>query len=328
MDTTIDVKSVLGRLGFDEAADYGLPEDLNDLSASSLRGFVDRGRPRRFAESTALIHVAGPSVDGHSAPLRSIGDFMVCLQRAVDSIGASIEGFRSRAGAIPAALAKRTELSLVASPLPGSVVLEVAPAKSRLEDLCPEGEGFSDAEEAAKAKPLVDSAFEELSDLMSDVAAGESGQEGFVDRLAKLGPRVASNVQDLCNTVDKGAIDVDFDWRFPSGARKRVSIDHAFAKTVSNVIEDVDIKTEAVEIAGTLVTVTTSDKDRLRIREDEDGGSGDEVVLSIGGIPTEQLCGLQTGDKVLLDAEQQVYSRAGGRERHKLVGIGIRRLPD
>lgn len=327
MGTTINADAMLKELGFDESASYDLPEDLNELSVSSLRGFIDRTYLQHSAESTALIHVTGPAVSGHSAPLRIIGDFMIHLQSTLDSIGASIEGFKSLGGTIPSALAKRTELSLVASPLPGSVVLEVAPSKPRLEDLYPHGKALFDVEETIGAKPLADSAFEELSSLMSDLSTDEPDQDKFIDHLAELGPRVASNVRALCDTVGKDAIDVDFEWRTPSGSRDKVSVSHTFAKFVSNVIKSTEMDTEDVEIEGVLVTITTSNKDHLRIREDSDGSSIDEVTLPIGDIPSEQLFGLRTGDRVRVGAERQIFNRVGGGKRVKLVGVYIEKLP-
>ena len=327
MGPTINADAMLKELGFDESASYDLPEDLNELSVSSLRGFIDQTYLQHSAESTALIHVTGPAVSGHSAPLRSIGDFMIHLQAAFDSIGASIEGFKSLGGAIPAVLAKRTELSLVASPLPGSVVLEVAPTKPRLEDLYPHGEALFDVEKTIGAKPLADSAFEELSSLISDLATDTPDQEKFVDHLAELGPRVASNVRALCDAVDKGSIDFDFEWKSPLGDRKKVGVNHTFAKFVSTVIRNTEIDTESIGIEGVLVTVTTSVKDHLRIREDSDEGSVSEVTLHIGDIPPEQLYGLQTGDRVRVDAERQIFNRVGGGKREKLVGISIEKMP-
>lgn len=327
MGIPINANALLKELGFDESASYELPEDLNQLSVSSLRSFIDQTYLQHSADSTALIHVTGPAVSGHSAPLRSIGDFMIHLQAAFDSIGASIEGFKSLGGAIPSALAKRTELSLIASPLPGSVVLEVAPTKPRLEDLYPHGEALFDVEKVIGAKPLADSTFEELSSLMSDLATDTPDQEKFIDHLAELGPRVASNMRALCDAVDKGAIDIDFEWRSPSGDRKKVGVNHTFAKFVSTVIKNTEIDTESVEIEGVLVTITTSAKDHLRIREDSDEGIASEVTLLIGDIPPEQLYGLQTGDRVRVDAERQIFNRVGGGKRKKLVGISIEKLP-
>ena len=327
MGMAIDSRGLLESLGFDENEKYDLPEDLNELSTSSLRGFINQTFLSHSAvQATALIHVTGPSVVGHSAPLRTVGSFMVHLQAAFDSVGASIAGFKSLRGSIPSSLAKRTELALVASPLPGSVLLEVAPTKPRLEDLYPEGETLFDLEETIGAKPLADSAFEELASLMSELAVGEPDQDKFVEHLSDLGPRVASSVQRLCDAVDKDGIDVDFEWRPPSGVRKRVCVTHAYAKFVSMVIKNACVDTEPVEVVGTLVTVTTSDKDRLRVREDAIDGGAKEVTFHIGDIPPEQLRGLQPGDRVQLDGECQVYNCAGGRKREKLVGIGIRKL--
>lgn len=324
MDTTISAYVMLKGLGFDENTNYELPDNLNELSVSSLRSFIDQTYLRHSEESTALIHVTGPAVNGHSAPLRSIGDFLSHLQSTFESVGASIEGFKASGGAIPARIASRTELSLVASPLPGSIVLEVAPSMPRLEDFRPNDEpALFDIEKEIDAKPLADCAFQELSNLLSHLECENPNQDKFIERLADLGPRVASNVQALCETVDKNQIDVDFQWKEPSSEQKIIKVTHAFAKYAASVIQDAKINVKQVHIEGALVTITTSEKDHLRIRENIDDQSTKDTVLPIGDIPPEQLYGLQPGDRVAVDAEKQVFTRAGGRTKEKLVGVGI-----
>lgn len=327
MATTISSDALLESLGFNENESYVLPEDLNELSVSSLRAFIDQSYLQHSRESSALIHITGPSVIGHSAPLRSVGDFMTQLQSTFEAVGASIEGFRALSGSIPSKIAKRTELALVASPLPGSVVLEVAPSIPRVEDFRPEGEqALFDVETTIDAKTLADCAFEEFSSLLSDLSCETPDQDAFVKHLAELGPRVASNVQSLCETVDRSQIDVDFEWREPSRERKTISVSHSFAKFAASVIQDAQVNVEQVHIEGVLLTVTTSEKDHLRIKEDLGGGLSKDTVLPIGDIPPEQLYGLQPGDKVAVDAERQLFTRAGGRSQQKLVGVGINRI--
>ena len=161
---------------------------------------------------------------------------------------------------------------------------------------------------------------------MSDLSCETPDQDAFVKHLAELGPRVASNVQSLCETVDRSQIDVDFEWREPSRERKTISVSHSFAKFAASVIQDAQVNVEQVHIEGVLLTVTTSEKDHLRIKEDLGGGLSKDTVLPIGDIPPEQLYGLQPGDKVAVDAERQLFTRAGGRSQQKLVGVGINRI--
>lgn len=327
MGTTISSDALLKSLGFSENESYALPEDLNDLSVSSLRAFIDQSYLQHSSESSALIHITGPSVIGHSAPLRSVGDFMTQLQSTFEAVGASIEGFKALSGTIPTKIANRTELALVASPLPGSVVLEVAPSMPRIEDFRPGGEpALFDVETTIGAKTLADCAFEEFSNLLSDLTCDTPDQDAFVEHLAELGPRVASNIQSLCETVDRSQIDVEFEWKEPSEERKTCSISHSFAKFAASVIQDAQVNVEQVYIEGVLLTVTTSEKDHLRIREDVGDGLSNETVLPIGDIPPEQLYGLQPGDKVAVDAERQLFTRAGGRTRKKLIGVGIHKI--
>ena len=327
MGTTISPDALLESLGFSENENYDLPEDLNDLSVSSLRAFISQSYLQHSSESSALIHITGPSVVGHSAPLRSVGDFMTQLQSTFEAVGASIEGFKALSGSIPSKIAKRTELALVASPLPGSVILEVAPSMPRIEDFRPNGEpALFDVGTTIDAKTLADCAFEELSSLLSDLSCETPDQDVFVEHLAELGPRVASNVQSLCETVDKSQIDVDFAWREPSKENKTICVSHSFAKFAASVIKDAQVNVEQIHIEGVLLTVTTSEKDHLRIKEEGSSGLSRDTVLPIGDIPPEQLYGLQRGDRVAVDAERQLFTRAGGRSHQKLVGVGISKI--
>ena len=327
MGTTISPDALLESLGFSENENYDLPEDLNDLSVSSLRAFISQSYLQHSSESSALIHITGPSVVGHSAPLRSVGDFMTQLQSTFEAVGASIEGFKALSGSIPSKIAKRTELALVASPLPGSVILEVAPSMPRIEDFRPNGEpALFDVGTPIDAKSLADCAFEELSSLLSDLSCETPDQDVFVEHLAELGPRVASNVQSLCETVDKSQIDVDFAWREPSKENKTICVSHSFAKFAASVIKDAQVNVEQIHIEGVLLTVTTSEKDHLRIKEEGSSGLSRDTVLPIGDIPPEQLYGLQPGDRVAVDAERQLFTRAGGRSHQKLVGVGISKI--
>lgn len=326
MDLPTDVRALLTSSGFFEDADYNLPDDLNELSSSSVRDFINQTFLKHNAESSAFVHVTGPSVVGHSAPLRGIGEFMMTLQSAFDSIGASLEGFKALSGQIPVSVTNKTELALVASPFPGSVILEIAPSMSRLEDLYPKGEALFDVEKEIGAKPLADSAFVELSKLLGSLSDEQVEQDKFVEHLEDLGPRVASSVQNFCDVLDRNEIDVDFGWEEPSGERGEIRVSHSFAKYVSSVIKEADIHIEPVHIEGILVTVTTSEKDRLRIREDSGEGGLKETTLLIGDIPFEQIRGLQTGDRVEVDAERQITMRAGHRSREKLVGVRIQKV--
>lgn len=326
MDTTPSLNELLNDLGFDPSQTYQLPDDPNELSASSLKGFIEQSVLCHSAESSALIHITGPSVCGHSAPVRGLGEFMIALQTTFDSIGASIEGFRSATGSIPSSVSARTELSLTASPLPGSVVLEIAPSIPRLEDLYPDGDALFDIEEAIGAKPLADSAFEELSELLEKLDIDSPDQNDFVDYLSELGPRVASSLKGFCDSISKASINIEFEWEEPSKPKKAVNINHSFARYISEVIDNASITSDEVRIEGILLTVTTSDKDHLRIRQQVGDVETKEVTLPIGDISQDELRDLHAGDRVVVYAEQQISTRAGGRTVTKLKGLSIKRI--
>lgn len=117
----------------------------------------------------------------------------------------------------------------------------------------------------------------------------EDGQ--FVEHLTGLGPRVATAMKTFCETVDKGELDIQFEWEESGRRPKAVSISHDNACRAVTVIAKAAIENEEITIGGVLLTVTQSSKDKLRILEDDGKG----VVVSIGDIPPVSMRSLHTG---------------------------------
>lgn len=320
-------EELLDFIGYDPevANKCSLPSDLQELSMSSLKAFMDEHALQHSSESSALIHITGPSVVGNSAPIKAVGEFMTGLQSVFDSIGASLSGRKNAGGTIPAQLSSRTQLSLVASPMPGSVILEIAPTMPRLEDLQPDGEPLFDITEFGY-KPLADMAFDELSSLLSELKVDSPDNEAFVSHLAELGPRAASSMQSLCEKIDKESLDVDFEWKEPTAERHKVALSHSLAKYVATVIKDADINSELLTIEGVLLTSTLSEKDRLRVRETLESGAFKDHVVQIGDIPLEEIHAVTTGDKVRVTFDQRTSMKAGQRTTIKLLGVSIAKV--
>ena len=70
-----------------------LPETADEATAASLRLFI-RGDATEDS-SVGLLHVTGSSVTGHTAPARAVGELLSSFQKAVDAVGASIQGVTS-----------------------------------------------------------------------------------------------------------------------------------------------------------------------------------------------------------------------------------------
>lgn len=323
MATTSNLKDFLTSLGFSESSTYDVPKDPADASLASVNAFIRENSDNDETASCGVIHIAGPSIVGNSAPVKAVGGLLTSVQGAVDAIGASIAGVRSTHGAIPSSISGRTQMSLVASPMPGSVVIQVAPTLDRMTDLYPHGEALFDIEEESGTKPLADLAFNEFSTLVRDLEQSTPDDSLFIDRLADLGPRVASAMKEFCESVNKGVLDVDFEWREPGKNAESSFITHSQAKRAVKVIEDANIENEDISIEGVLLTVTTSDKDKLRVLED----TGKEVIVTIGDISPTSLFALRTGERVIVHAERRVSNRPGGRQVVKIMGLSVETIP-
>lgn len=324
MATTTNLTDYLKGLGYDDSVEYDVPESASDAAMAGVQAFVREHSDEPQPESIGVIHITGPNVKDNSAPVRSVGTLLTAIQDGVDAVGAAIMGKISLSGALPAAITGRTELSLVASPLPGSVVIQVAPTLDRMADLYPKEQGTAlfDVEKEIGAEPLADQAFTEFSTLIKELGEEDPYKKNFVEHLTGLGPRVASNMKSFCDSVDKGGVDVSFEWSQPGRGSDSSFISHASAKNAVTVIENANIENQPISIAGTLLTVTTSTKDKLRILKQD----GSECTIAIGSIEPADLISVHSGDKVAIEAERVISNRPGSRQREKLIGVSLRKV--
>jgi hypothetical protein len=313
----------LRSLGFNPDESYTAPDDPMEASRASINAFVQEHMEAVGKESIGFIHITGSAVKNNSAPLKSVAKVIAAVQDGVEAIGGSLEGFLSSRGRIPIDVSGRTQLSMVASPMPGSVVIQIAPTLPREFDLYPEGPALFDIEKETNAEPLADQAIGELSDLINELSAETPDKGQVLDRLTDLGPRVATAVKELCQSVSSSGVDVDFSWKQPGREEKKSSISAAYAKSAVSLIENANIESEEETIEGILITITESNKDKLRVLLD----NGVEEQLSIGSISPVDLAAVNTGDRVRITATRSVSSRAGGRKSERLEGVALERVP-
>lgn len=316
MATMINLDDYLTSLGYDAEATYDVPESPSDAALVGVNAFAREHSPELEPESTGIIHITGPCILGNSAPVKAVGNLLTSVQSAIDAIGASIMGNRSAGGSIPSAIAGRTQMSLIASPMPGSVVIRVAPSLARKADLYPEGQGLFDLEDELDAQPLADQAFIEFSNLIDELQEDDPDDSDFVEHLTDLGPRVATAMKNFCETVDKGILDLQLEWTEPNERTETARISHSHAKRAAKVITRANIENEEVAIEGLLLTVTQSEKDKLRIQKDD----GREIVVAFGDISPATIYPLHTGQRVRVLAERRVSHKPGGKRSEKLIG--------
>ena len=322
MATTASLDDYLASLGFDSEAIYDVPENPADAALAGVAAFMQEHASDEEPSSVGVIHITGPSILGNSAPVKAVGNLLTSIQNAVDAIGASLMGNRSAGGLIPATITGRTEMSLIASPMPGSVVIQVAPSLARMDDLYPEGPGLFDVETEADTRPLADQAFIEFSTLIGELREDSPDDSKFVDHLTDLGPRVATAMKGFYESVGKGALDLEFEWTEPNRQVETANISFNRAEHAAKVIASANIENEEVTIEGILLTVTQSSKDKLRILED----NGKETIVTIGDISPAATYPLHTGERVQVCAEKRVSHKTGGRRSEKLVGKAVQAM--
>lgn len=326
MATNTSLDEMLSALGYDSQTKYNAPEDPFEASMASVNAFAIDHSEEIKPRSIGFIHLTGPNVVNHSAPVKAVGDILTAIQDGVDAIGASLSGIITSHGALPFSVTGRTQLSMISSPMPGSVIIQVAPTISKEDDLNPQGEQqqqLFDMESEINARPLADRAFTEFSSLIKSLGDEGPDKTAFLDRLTDYGPRVASTMKNFCDSIDKGAVDIELKWKEPGHPSEESSLNHEYAKHASTVIQNANIESETVQIEGTILTLTTSPKDKLRVLSDTE----QEFTIAIGTISPSDVYAIHTGDRVHIEAERRISKRPGGRRYEKLIGVSLTKLP-
>lgn len=292
-----------------------------EASERSLRTFASLNSDSDFPieESMGTLHFTGPAIKGHSVPIEVIGNTLSNIQNVINAIGASIQGFSSAGGQIPFGIKDRTELMMVASPFPGSVVIHIRPKMNRLDDLHPSGTQALDLGEEFEERPLADECFETFIDIMSSTS-DESPEHGrLIELLTDLGPRASSSVKTFCETLGKDGLNLDVKWQEPARKPLKSEINNERAKVMGEFIRNADIESNDVDIYGTLITSTLTQKDKLRILQDD----GKEIIVRLGKIPKAEISLVRPGDKVTIHADCKIGTYAGGRTSTTYTGISI-----
>ena len=298
--------------------DLGSFEEASDRSLRAF-SFEKTGNESSAKKSIGVLHFTGPAIKGHCAPIEVVGNTLSNIQNVMNAIGASIKGFSTPNGQIPFNITNRTELMMIASPSPGSVVIHVQPKMSRFEDLCPDDTPMLDIGEEFDDKPLADKCFETFIDLISSTTEDSPEHEKLINMLTDLGPRASSSVRTFCETLGKDALNLDVKWKEPSNKPIVSEIKHDRAKLMSEFIKNAEIESNEVVIHGKLITTTLSPKDKLRILED----NGNEITISLGKISTGEIALIRPGENVTIHADCKIGKYAGGRTSTTYTGISL-----
>lgn len=281
-----------------------------DLGRASIEAFVSARSDARELRSAGQLRLSGAGVLGHAAELDDVGQLASLWQRCVTAVGAALEGSQSAFGRLANDIHERTQLMLDASPVPGSLVLNVQPKMSPISESYPAGEQslFED-----DPRPLADRASETLLQLLQHASQPSLDElDNLTAEFRSLGPRVATSVKMLADAIVKAHVDMYVEWREPLAATVRASLSATSAGWVSEFVGGRDLDAEDFLLRGTVRTVSDIAKWSVETP------SGLEQV-DAGQLPADFVRSTNVGDSVELLVRVRQTQRPDGTVRRALT---------
>jgi len=290
-----------------------------DLGRASVEAFVAARSDARELRSAGQLRLSGAGVLGHAAELDDVGQLASLWQRCVTAVGAALEGSQSAFGRLANDVVERTQLMLDASPAPGSLVLNVQPKASPVGEAYPGGKKSLLGDDP---RPLADRASEALLQLLQHASQPSLDElDNLTAEFQSLGPRVATSVKMLADTIVKAHVDMDAEWREPQVATLRASLSSASAGWVSEFVGGRDLDVEDLVLRGTVRTVSDIAKWSV------EGSSGLEQV-DANELPADVVRSTNVGDRVEVVVQVRQTQRPDGTTRRALTARTLRLLGD
>lgn len=323
MATESEIEAALAAVQAAAEADpsqFPVWEDASDLARLHVQDFAQRvSGGFNLLHSRGSIRFAGSGVRGHAVDISQAGELLAYWQGLVTGVGGAVEGNLSARGSLPADVVERTRLDLVASPSPGSVVLEFEPHADEASERYPEGQTRIDGE----STPLVERAVNEAMDVL---ALASSGLEvDLADAFANRGPRVAARARDLAELAGISNLDIDTTWEVPGQGRKRVRATASELRSFAERLRIGSIDGEPATLEGTLRTV--SDRRKIDLEVDDPADTSKKRVLSVDRGDVD-FAPFRVGEEVRLVAMLTVRRRPGGAESVAYTAERISSLTD
>lgn len=304
MTTDFDIEALRNRLA---ASDQPAWQTASDLSKLSIAAFQEKDSPVRRARSSGVFRLDGEGAQGARASAKDFASVVTNFQRVVNAIAAAFDGHKTWRGKLPDAAVSLSRLDIVAEPLAGSVVVRFEP------HVLPEHEISSDGTVALVEQPeaqMADRAVNELLDLFETIHAADDASAGnaFVARVEGLGPRVATTVRDLADSLSDGRFVPDIRWVQPRGDARRTRVSAAELAYISRLVSMREADRESVVLEGVLRTVSDVEDLRLQV----DGAAS--VDVAAGDISPDVIRGLHVDGRVRIEADVRGKSLPGGSE--------------
>lgn len=306
MGTTTPEPSALRRL----MAVRGIQElpsaewrSVDDVGRRSIESFIAQQHgDARSLRSEGQLRLHGVMVEENRADLDDVSRVGMAWQRAVNAVGAAMEGVKTTTGRVSSELTQRLQLQLIAAPSPGSLVLHVAPKANPLSEV-DDAHGTQSMLGNAE-RPLADRASDRLIALCHDLGhATMADDDANAAQLRELGPRAARAVSSLASALSAAHLDFDVSWSEPGRPDRVTSLTASQAERVKRFVEGRHLDAEEMPVVGIAHTVSDVDKwmievdgvnerfDASELPRDEWRGKfriGDEVHLRVSVTATER----------------------------------------
>lgn len=238
---------------------------------------------------------------------RVIGKF----QDLVTAIGAHLTS-TPESGKIPAHVRSATNLLVLASPLPGSVQIELTPDTPGIDVAEPKGEPLVRDTEAAR--PLADKAAEAALDLMA-VPEGADLEEWAV-RVSAQGGRSARALRKLMDSVSRADVTMDAKWHEPGAPTSHVAVTSDDAGRASRAITNRQLDSIETDITGAIDTASLSQS--LVIAR-----KGEKFKIRRGQLDEDTIRQLHPGALVKAHVREDVEILPGGEERSVYEALSL-----
>lgn len=290
-----------------------------DLSRMGVEALVQQNLgTSRVLKSSGALRFTGDGVSGHSANLDDIGALSSAWQKAITATGASIESITTARGPVPASVVLRTQLVVTASPLPGSVVLNLAPKELPLKEVEP---GNQTVAEGLAERPLADRASERLVEFLSiGQGSGDEAGEQIASQLRQMGPRVGGAVNALARTIQRTKVTLDVSWREPAAKTKRVKVSPSHATYLRHVVEGRGLDAEPVILVGELQTISRLQRWAIETNDDL-------VQFDASELPAVEFQRWNVGDVIEVSATVALREWGDGRVERRYTATGVRLAP-
>lgn len=316
MDSTLPPRSADELFAAVEASgsvpDIDWTAGIEDATRISIENFIGSQLGLRPQASHGSIRLTGEGVVAHSASASDVAAVLAGFQRLATAVGASLEaGNTSLRGQIASTIQHRTSLRLVASPVPGSLVLNLSWEA--------EGSVGGQASLFEEAPPLADQVFTEVVALLADASrpGAATGTSLFLDRVERLGPRSAAALRVFARALSGGKLDAEIGWAVPRRAPTKVCVDHGGAAEIVRLVESQNLDAEDVTIDGELRTV--SDLTGWVV----DGVDGVRYLVDGSAIEPEVVKTLHPRARVRLAADMVPTRHVGGSFRYSYVAKSV-----